>query len=555
MLNARLQWWLESNQLLSPSQYGFRPGLSTQDVMSRLQHDTLSTSSPHLRIVAGVDVRKAFDSVPHSSVLSIAQQLGITGRAYNFIAAFLEDRTFTVHVGSSHGITHTNRVGVPQGSVLSPVLFNIAILRYLEDPQAPPLGSRLLKQYEPIIAAARRLSAPVPRADVGAAALRDAVRDFDLVGVTETLDNFSPRFTRWRGASQARLDRVYVSGEWSGSVVSYDAKIVPFSDHGFVAAEILAGGPGGARARRDTPWKMNSSILESEDFIEETRRALRNLEEGGADAVSWEEFKIKLRNAACALGRRRGAGERQARIHLTNTLKALLEEEESSPGSFSDDIKLCKEHLLAMLEERYKGAQVRSRVETLEGETQPSKIFRTHERKRATENTIKELRQGARVFTSKEDIAGVFETSFGELFREERLDDVAFEPFLRGSPLVPEGAVDILNCPIREAEVLHAIKHLSRNKAPGPDGIGSEFYKIFSDALCPILARVFNDIRRRRLLPPTMRQSFTVLIPKKSQKGPISEVGTFGPSVFFALIIKSWPRSSQGDLTQGSSPS
>ncbi|KAM7293913.1 nucleolar GTP-binding protein 2 [Ixodes scapularis] len=35
-----------------------------------------------------------------------------------------------------------------------------AILRYLEDPQAPPLGSRLLKQYEPIIAAARRLSAP-----------------------------------------------------------------------------------------------------------------------------------------------------------------------------------------------------------------------------------------------------------------------------------------------------------------------------------------------------------------------------------------------------------
>ncbi|KAM7291465.1 hypothetical protein ISCGN_028038 [Ixodes scapularis] len=328
---------------------------------------------------------------------------------------------------------------------------------------------------------------------------------------------------------RARLDRVYVSGEWSGSVVSYDAKIVPFSDHGFVAAEILAGGPGSVRARRDTPWKMNFSILESEDFIEETRRALQNLEEGGADAVSWEEFKIKLRDTACALGRRRGAEERQARIHLTNTLKALLEEEESSPGSFSDDIKLCKEHLLAMLEERYKGAQVRSRVETLEGETQPSKIFRTHERKRATENTIKELRQGARVFTSREDIAGVFETSFGELFREERLDDVAFEPFLRGSPSVPEGAVDILNCPIREAEVQHAIKHLSRNKAPGPDGIGSEFYKIFSDALCPILARVFNDIRRRRLLPPTMRQSFTVLIPKNSKKGPISEVGDFRP--------------------------
>ncbi|KAM7310795.1 hypothetical protein ISCGN_007703 [Ixodes scapularis] len=165
----------------------------------------------------------------------------------------------------------------------------------------------------------------------------------------------------WSSTTEARLDRVYVSGEWSGSVVSYDAKIVPFSDHGFVAAEILAGGPGGVRARRDTPWKMNSSILESEDIIEETRRVLQNLEEGGADAVSWEEFKIKLRDAACALGRRRGAEERQARIHLTNTLKALLEEKESSPGSFSDDIKLCQEYLLAMLEERYKGSQILAR--------------------------------------------------------------------------------------------------------------------------------------------------------------------------------------------------
>ena len=102
MLNARLQWWLECHQLLSPTQYGFRPGLSTQDVLCRLQHDTLSASSPHLRVVAGIDVRKAFDSVPHSSVLSMAQQLGIHGRAYNFITAFLEDRTFAVHIGTAH---------------------------------------------------------------------------------------------------------------------------------------------------------------------------------------------------------------------------------------------------------------------------------------------------------------------------------------------------------------------------------------------------------------------------------------------------------------------
>ncbi|XP_040071910.1 uncharacterized protein LOC120844276 [Ixodes scapularis] len=176
----------------------------------------------------------------------------------------------------------------------------------------------------------------VPRADMGAAALRDAVRDFDVVDVTEMLDTFSPRFTRWTGTSQARLDCVYVSGELYGGVATYDASIVASFDHGFVSTVMKFGGPRADQARRDAPWKMNAGLLDSEEFIKETRRALQNLEEGGADAVSWGEFKIKLRDAACALGRHRGAEERQVRIHLTNTLKALLEEEESSLGSFSD---------------------------------------------------------------------------------------------------------------------------------------------------------------------------------------------------------------------------
>ncbi|KAG0421837.1 hypothetical protein HPB47_002293 [Ixodes persulcatus] len=98
MLNAYLQWWLECHQLLNTTQYGFRFELSTQDDLCRLQHDTLSASSPHLRIVAGVEIRNEFDSVPHSSVLSMAQQLGIHGRAYNFLPALLEDRTFAVHI-------------------------------------------------------------------------------------------------------------------------------------------------------------------------------------------------------------------------------------------------------------------------------------------------------------------------------------------------------------------------------------------------------------------------------------------------------------------------
>ncbi|KAM7307410.1 hypothetical protein ISCGN_011046 [Ixodes scapularis] len=300
----------------------------------------------------------------------------------------------------------------------------------------------------------------VPRIDVGASTLRDAVRDFNLVDVTQVLDSFSPRFTRWQGASQARLDRVYVSSELSDGVQSYDAKIVPFSDHGFVATVLRAGAPVAERARRNTTWKMNASVLESEEFVGKTRCALERLVESGVDAVTWESFKANLRESACAFGRRRAAEARETRIHLAKTLRMLLEEEEQNPGTFADDIKNCKEQLLGILEERYRGAQVRSRVQVLEGEIQPCKIFRTHERQRVRENTLREVRGERGVATSQQEIAGAFEEAFGRLFQEENLDETAFESILHESPTVPEEATVLYRaqavcCPGVTAKRIH----------------------------------------------------------------------------------------------------
>nr|XP_050024272.1 uncharacterized protein LOC126518531 [Dermacentor andersoni] len=56
-----------------------------------------------------------------------ARALGIRGKMYNFIAGFLEERSCQVEVGHDASAIRTNRVGVPQGSVISPTLFNIAM--------------------------------------------------------------------------------------------------------------------------------------------------------------------------------------------------------------------------------------------------------------------------------------------------------------------------------------------------------------------------------------------------------------------------------------------
>nr|XP_037270616.1 LOW QUALITY PROTEIN: uncharacterized protein LOC119162261 [Rhipicephalus microplus] len=91
------------------------------------KEDVLDSNSVHPRAVVAVDIRKAFDGVPHSTIMTKARALGIKGKMYNFIAGFLEGRSYQVEIGQDASTVRTNHVGVPQGSVISPTLFNIAM--------------------------------------------------------------------------------------------------------------------------------------------------------------------------------------------------------------------------------------------------------------------------------------------------------------------------------------------------------------------------------------------------------------------------------------------
>ncbi|XP_077492441.1 uncharacterized protein LOC144103652 [Amblyomma americanum] len=72
---------------------GFRPGLSTQDVMLRLQHDIIDSRSRDIKAILGLDLKKAFGNVKHEAILTELQEIGVGGRNYNYIKNFLTDRT------------------------------------------------------------------------------------------------------------------------------------------------------------------------------------------------------------------------------------------------------------------------------------------------------------------------------------------------------------------------------------------------------------------------------------------------------------------------------
>ena len=127
LYNSMFEFFIQ-NDLITPNQFGFKKGDSCINQLISITHEMYKSFDDGYE-VRGVylDISKAFDKEWHRGLHCKLRQNGISGELLNILTDFLDNRTQRVILNGHYSSWAKVEAGIPQGSILGPLLFLIYI--------------------------------------------------------------------------------------------------------------------------------------------------------------------------------------------------------------------------------------------------------------------------------------------------------------------------------------------------------------------------------------------------------------------------------------------
>jgi retron-type reverse transcriptase len=129
-MKNQMMSYIEKHNLFSDQKFGFRQNHSTEQMLlSVLQQwkTKLDQSTPCYIGALSLDVRKAFDTINHKLLLYILDKKQFSSSAIALLRSYLQNQSQVMKVGLLRSNSEAITCRVPQGSILGPILFNLAI--------------------------------------------------------------------------------------------------------------------------------------------------------------------------------------------------------------------------------------------------------------------------------------------------------------------------------------------------------------------------------------------------------------------------------------------
>ncbi len=148
VVSAQLCSFLLKNDIYEEFQSGFRPCHNTETALVQITNDFLLASDQGcISLLVLLDLSAAFDTIDHDILIDRLQNYtGIQGQALRWFRSYLSDRYHFVYLNGEASQISPVKYGVPQGSVLSPLLFSLYMYIYNEYNNINIIGN-IIRKY------------------------------------------------------------------------------------------------------------------------------------------------------------------------------------------------------------------------------------------------------------------------------------------------------------------------------------------------------------------------------------------------------------------------
>lgn len=272
-------------------------------------------------------------------------------------------------------------------------------------------------------------------------------------------------------------------------------------------------------------WKLQTSLLDNEDFRNEIRKYLTDrIAESHLlpPDTRWDFVKLGIQEFSIQFYNRVQQESRNLQRDLEKRMSSLQEEMIDSPDS-AEEYQAVKRELLQIELLASRRSMLRSRTKWLGQGERPTSYFLNLEKKNYNDKTISSIyNEAGNLLTKQEDILRYEKEHYQRQHSPlpaSRIDlSLHPDPFCSPPPnSLDDMDREVLNDGLSLDEFEKAARSMQNGKSPGCDGIPIEFYKRFWDIVGPLLLASFQFSAEKGILSPDQRRAVVTLIPKKNK--------------------------------------